>query len=240
MATVDIFTTDNKKAGDVDLDPAVFEAAVKPHLFQAEVRRQLSRRQAGTHATKNRAAVSGGGAKPFRQKGTGRARQGTIRSPQAKGGGIVFGPVPRGHEHKLNKKTRRGALRGALSWKLSESGVTVIDSLELEAYKTKQIVTMLENLGLASQSALIVIDAPNARVEASARNIPGVSVIRAEGLNVYDVLRHKALVLTKAALAAVEARLGESAGSRSAPISDGSATEGAATDGTESAEEVAE
>jgi large subunit ribosomal protein L4 len=229
MATVDVFTTDNKKTGDVDLDPAVFEAAVKPHLFQAEVRRQLSLRQAGTHATKNRAAVSGGGTKPFRQKGTGRARQGTIRAPQAAGGGIVFGPVPRGHGHKLNKKTRRGALRGALSWKLAESEVKVIDSLEIEEYKTKQIAEMLGNLGLTGQSVLIVIDAPNARVEASARNLPGVSVIRAEGLNVYDVLRHKTLVLTKAALAAVEARLGESV------ESDGASSHRSAT-----AEEAAE
>ena len=209
MASVEIVTVDNKKAGSVDLSAAVFEATVKPHLFQAEVRRQLAGRRAGTHSTKNRALVSGGGAKPYKQKGTGRARQGTRRAPQFAGGGIAFGPVPRNHTHKLNKKTRRAALRGALSWKFAESQIRVLESLDCEDYKTKRIVEILNGLGLEGKTVLIVIDEPSATVEASARNIPGVDVIRSEGLNVYDVLRHKALVFTKASIAALDVRLSD-------------------------------
>ncbi|MDJ0849655.1 MAG: 50S ribosomal protein L4 [Myxococcota bacterium] len=212
MATLDVLTVENKKAGSVELSPVVFEAAVKPHLFHAEVRRQLARRRAGTHSTKNRSAVSGGGAKPWRQKGTGRARQGTNRAPQWAGGGVVFGPVPRSYEHSLPKKARRAALRGALSQRLQEGGVTVLETLELDAYKTRRVVEILGSLGLGGSKVLIVIDEANPRVERSARNIHGVGVIRAEGLNVYDVLRHDKLVMTRAALEAVERRLGGATG----------------------------
>ncbi len=208
MATLDVLTVENKKAGSVELSSAVFEAAVKPHLFHAEVRRQLARRRAGTHSTKNRSAVSGGGSKPWRQKGTGRARQGTNRAPQWAGGGVVFGPVPRTYEHSLPKKVRRAALRGALSQRVQEGAVTVLEALELDAYKTKRVVEILGGLGLGGSKVLIVIDEPNAYVERSARNLHGVGVIRAGGLNVYDVLRHDKLVMTRAALAAVEERLG--------------------------------
>ncbi len=208
MATLDVLTVENKKAGSVELSSAVFEAAVKPHLFHAEVRRQLARRRAGTHSTKNRSAVSGGGSKPWRQKGTGRARQGTNRAPQWAGGGVVFGPVPRSYEHSLPKKVRRAALRGALSQRVQEGAVTVLEALELDAYKTKRVVEILGGLGLGGSKVLIVIDEPNAYVERSARNLHGVGVIRAGGLNVYDVLRHDKLVMTRAALAAVEERLG--------------------------------
>ncbi len=208
MATLDVLTVENKKAGSVELSPAVFEAAVKPHLFHAEVRRQLARRRAGTHSTKNRSAVSGGGSKPWRQKGTGRARQGTNRAPQWAGGGVVFGPVPRSYEHSLPKKVRRAALRGALSQRLQEGAVTVLEALELDAYKTKRVVEIRGGLGLGGCTVLSVIDEPNAYVERSARNLHGVGVIRAGGLNVYDVLRHDKLVMTRAALAAVEERLG--------------------------------
>jgi large subunit ribosomal protein L4 len=211
MATMDVISTDNKSTGSVDLDPAIFEVVVKKHLFHAEVNRQLAKRRAGTHATKNRAAVSGGGAKPYRQKGTGRARQGTTRAPQFKGGGIPFGPVPHGHETKLNKKARKAALRGALSFKLNEEHVKVLDSLELDGFKTKAIVEMLSAIGLTGQRVLIVIEDANPTVETSVRNIPGISVIRSAGLNVYDVLRHETLLFTKAALDAVSARLGSGA-----------------------------
>ncbi|MBW2273320.1 MAG: 50S ribosomal protein L4 [Deltaproteobacteria bacterium] len=206
---MDIVTTENQKAGSVELSPVVFEATVKPHLFQAEVRRQLALRRAGTHSSKNRSRVSGGGAKPYRQKGTGRARQGTTRAPQWAGGGVAFGPVPRGHEHKLNKKTRRAALRSALSARLAESAITVVDALELAEFKTRRVMELLDGLGLAGESVLIVISEPSATIEASARNIPKVSVLRAAGLNVYDVLRHSKLLFTKAAVEAVEVRLGE-------------------------------
>ena len=211
MATIDVVNLENKKAGSMDLSSAVFEKEVKPHLYHAEVRRQLSARRAGTHSTKNRALVSGGGAKPYRQKGTGRARQGTIRAPQFAGGGVGFGPVPRGYSHKLPKKMRRAALLSALSQQLQESALTVVDDLQLEEFKTKRIAGILSSLGLAADSTLIVIDEPNAMVEASTRNLPGVSVIRSEGVNVYDLLRHKSILMTKAAVEKLQARLADSA-----------------------------
>ena len=208
MATIEVVTQENGKAGTVDLDPVVFEAPVKPHLFHAEVRRQLAARRQGTHRTKNRAAVSGGGAKPWRQKGTGRARQGTSRAPQWKGGGVVFGPVPRGHAHALPKKVRRAALRGALSVRLGEGAVTVVESLELGEYKPRRVVELLAAIGLAGESVLIVIETADAQFQKSARNLPGVTVLRAGGVNVYDVLRHSRLLMTKAAATAVAGRLG--------------------------------
>ena len=214
MASLDIRSVDatgkNSTSGALDLNPAVFEAAIRPHLVQAEVRRQLAARRAGTHSTKNRAMVSGGGAKPYRQKGTGRARQGTTRATQFAGGGITFGPVPRNYAHKLNKKTRRAALRSALSWKLVHEQLHVVEALEVDGFSTKRMVEILTGMGVNGKTLLIVLDAPNPTVEASARNLPGVDVIRAEGLNVYDVLRHKNLLLTRDAVAAVEARLVES------------------------------
>ena len=207
MATIDVVNLDNKKAGSLDLSSAVFESEVRPHLYHAEVRRQLAERRAGTHSTKNRALVSGGGAKPYRQKGTGRARQGTTRAPQFAGGGVVFGPVPRGYAHKLPKKMRRAALLSALSQQLQESTLTVVEDLQLENYNTKRIVEVLASLGLSPTSTLIVIDEPNPTVEASARNLPGVSVIRSEGVNVYDLLRHKSVLMTRAAVEKLQARL---------------------------------
>ncbi len=208
MASLDVVTVENKKAGSVELSAVVFEAAVKPHLFQAEVRRQLAARRAGTHSTRNRAAVSGGGSKPWRQKGTGRARQGTIRAAQWSGGGSVFGPVPRSHEHALPKKMRRAALRGTLSQRLNEGAVTVLEVLEVDGYRTRRVLEILAGLGLGGEKVLIVIDEPNPTAERSARNLPGVTVLRAAGLNVFDVLRHDKLVITRAGLEAVERRLG--------------------------------
>jgi large subunit ribosomal protein L4 len=212
MATVNVVSAGNKKAGSVDLDPTVFEAPVRPHLFHAEVRRQLAKRRSGTHSTKNRAAVSGGGIKPWKQKGTGRARQGTIRAPQWAGGGIVFGPVPRSYEHDLPKKLRRAALRAALSHKLREGAITVLDAFGLEEYKTKRVAQLLRDLSLADAPVLIVIAAEDPHLERSARNLPGVSVLRVAGLNVYDVLRHARLLITKDAVAAIAQRLGAGRG----------------------------
>jgi len=207
MATIDVVNLENKKAGSLDLSAAVFEKEVKPHLYHAEVRRQLAERRAGTHSTKNRALVSGGGAKPYRQKGTGRARQGTIRAPQFAGGGVVFGPVPRGYSHKLPKKMRRAALLSALSQQILDSTLTVVEELQVEDYKTKRIAEILSSLGLAEGSTLIVIEGPDPMIEASARNLPGVSVIRCEGVNVYDLLRHKNVLMTRAAVEKIQARL---------------------------------
>ena len=208
MATLDVVTTENKKAGTVDLAAAIFEVKVKPDLLHAEVTRQLAARHTGTHSTKNRAAVSGGGSKPCKQKGTGRARQGTTRAPQWAGGGSAFGPVPRSYDHKLPKKVRRAALRCALSQRLEEAAITVIDSLEIGEYKTKRVAEILGALGIEGGGVLIVIDAEDAHIERSARNLPRVKVLRAAGLNVYDVLRYPSLVLTSAAVAAIDARLG--------------------------------
>ena len=208
MATLDVVTIENKKAGSVDVSPAVFEAAVKPHLVHAEVRRQLAKRRRGNHSTRNRAATSGGGDKPWRQKGTGRARQGTIRAPQWSGGGVVFGPVPRSYQHSVPKKVRRAALCSALSHRLSEGAITVVDELSLDGYRTKRVLEILRSLELADAGVLIVIDAADAFVERSARNLRGVGVLRVAGLNVYDVLRHPRLLVTRAALAAIEDRLG--------------------------------
>ena len=212
MAKVDVVTAGNKKAGSVELDPSVFEAPVREHLFHAEVRRQLARRRRGTHSTKNRAAVSGGGIKPWKQKGTGRARQGTIRAPQWAGGGVVFGPVPRSYEHALPKKVRRAALLGALSQQHREGNVKVVDAIGLSEYKTKRVAQLLSDLALAEAKVLIVIDAADPFVERSARNLPNVSVLRVAGLNVYDVLRHGKLLFTKAAVAATTQRLRGAAG----------------------------
>jgi large subunit ribosomal protein L4 len=208
MASVNVVGVQGEKAGSVELDPVVFEAPVKPHLFHAEVRRQMSARRSGTHSTKNRAAVSGGGAKPFRQKGTGRARQGTTRAPQFHGGGVVFGPVPRSYHQKLPKKVRRAALRAALSLRLREEAVTVVEAFGLEEYSTKRMVDILTALGVMGDSVLIVLESSDPHVERSARNLPLVGVIRAEGLNVYDVLRHRQILLTREAALSVQSRLG--------------------------------
>lgn len=209
MATLELRQTDGTRGASVELDPAVFEAVVKPHLFHAEVRRQLARRRGGNHATKNRAGVSGGGIKPWRQKGTGRARQGSIRAPQWAGGGTVFGPVPRSYAHVLPKKVRRAALRSALSLRLREGKLAGVEALGLEHPRTKLLVEALAGLGLAEGSLLIVIEAPDRNLELAARNLPGVDVLRAEGLNVYDLLRHEHVLLTQAALTRVHERLGE-------------------------------
>jgi len=209
MATLDVQTTGKGKGGTVELDPAVFEARVRPHLFHAEVRRQLAARRAGTHATKNRSRVSGGGAKPYRQKGTGRARQGTTRAPQWAGGGVVFGPVPRSYEHKLTKKMRREAMRSALSQRFAEGAVTVVDELALEDGKTRELVARLQALGVGERSVLIVIADADEKIERASRNLARADVIRAPGLNVYDVLRHSQLLLTQGALELVQQRLGD-------------------------------
>jgi large subunit ribosomal protein L4 len=209
MATLDVVTMENEGAGAVDVSPAVFEAPVKPHLFHAEVRRQLAKRQRGTHSSKNRSAVSGGGSKPWRQKGTGRSRQGTTRAVQWAGGGVAFGPVPRSHEHALPKKVRRAALRGALSHRLREKAITVVEEFSLDGYKTRRVAEILRGLELSDTGVLIVIDQADPVVERSARNLKGVTVLRVAGLNVYDVLRHPKLLLTKAAVAAIQERFAE-------------------------------
>jgi large subunit ribosomal protein L4 len=211
MASLDVKSIENQVSGSLELDPAIFEAEIRRDLFHAEVRRQLAARRTGTHSSLNRAGVSGGGAKPYRQKGTGRARQGTIRAPQWAGGGAVFGPVPRGYGHKLPKKVRAAALRSALSLRHSEEAVTVVTEFSFDSFKTKAVSQVLQALELGGASVLVVIDEPDEFLEVSARNLPGVSVVRAEGLNVYDVLRHKQLLVTQAAMGVIGERLARSA-----------------------------
>lgn len=195
-------------AGSVELDARVFEARVRPHLLHAEVRRQLARRRVGTHSTKNRHEVSGGGAKPWRQKGTGHARQGSRRSPQWAGGGVVFGPVPRDYEHALNKRQRRAALCGALSLRREQGTLHVVDTLAQDAFGTKRMAETLRGLGFdESRGVLVVLQSADATVERSIRNLPWARVLRVEGLNVYDVLRCPNLLLTRGALEALERRL---------------------------------
>jgi large subunit ribosomal protein L4 len=210
MATQDVVTTANKKSGSVDLNPAVFGVPVRSDLFHAEVKRQLAKRRSGTHSTKNRTAVSGGGAKPYRQKGTGRARQGTTRAAQFAGGGVVFGPVPRKYEHSLPKKVRKLALCSALSHRVAEGDLTVVDSLSVDGYKTREVVAILEALSLGGTGVLIVIAEADEMLQRSARNLQGVTVQLAAGLNTYDVLRHAKLLATQDAISALEARFGAS------------------------------
>ena len=205
MPTVNIYTTGKKKKGSIDLDESVFGAEVREHLFHALVRYQLAARRAGTHATKGRAQVAGGGKKPYRQKGTGRARQGTRRAPQFRGGGVVHGPHPRSHAHKLNKKTRAAALRSALSRRTEENALTVFDKFEFKEIKTKNFIKVLNTFKM--DDLLLVISEKDETVMRSARNIPGVTVLPACGLNVYDILKHRNLALTSAAVEAVTERL---------------------------------
>ncbi len=196
----------NQSVGSVTL-PAVFETRVNDAVLFEQVLAQLASRRAGTHATKTRAFVSGGGKKPWKQKGTGRARAGSNRSPIWRGGAIVFGPQPRSYEYRLPSSTRRHALASALAQKARDGQLTVVDRIEFEQPKTREMAALLAGLGLAD-SALVVIAGRDRNVELSARNLPRVLVLPVEGINVYDILRHKNLVVAQDALAAIEARLG--------------------------------
>lgn len=206
MATFDVYNWDCEKVSTVDLSDGVFGTDVKDHLLYSVVRYQMARRRQGTHAVKGRSMVSGGGRKPFKQKGTGRARAGTTRAPHWRGGGVVFGPVTRDHGFKLNKKVRAAALRSALSRRSQESAVFVLDTFDVPGAKTAQVAALLGRLELTD--ALIVLEGDNETGRRSARNLPGVTVVPPEGLNVYDILNRKAIVMTKAAAVAIDARLG--------------------------------
>jgi large subunit ribosomal protein L4 len=188
-----------------ELKEEIFGAKVRPHLLQQVVVMQLNNRRSGTAATKNRALVRGGGKKPWRQKGTGRARAGSIRSPLWVGGGTVFGPQPKEYFYRLPRTARREALLSALSLKREEGKLIVIDKIELGAIKTKLVLRMLAELKVSQ--ALIVIADRDEKVELAARNLPKVKVLRASGLNVYDLLRYEHLVLTEGALRVIEGRL---------------------------------
>ncbi|MDR4888449.1 50S ribosomal protein L4 [Bacillus timonensis] len=203
MPKVSLYNQTGSAVGEIELNDSVF--GVEPNqqvLFDAVIMQRASLRQ-GTHKTKIRSEVAGGGRKPWRQKGTGRARQGSIRSPQWRGGGTVFGPTPRSYSYKLPKKVRRLAIKSALSTKVLEENILVLDNLVLEAPKTKDMVAVLKGLNV-ERKALIVTADVNEAVELSARNIPGVTVVAANGVSVLDVLNHDKLVITKAAVEKVE------------------------------------
>ena len=191
--------------GEVDL-PEAFREKSRSHLLYEVVQSQLASRRAGTHATKTRAFVSGGGKKPWRQKGTGRARAGSSRSPLWAGGATVFGPQPRDYSYRLPARARRTALRAAIADRQRSGALLVIDQIELAEAKTKRVVEMLAALGLAG-SVLIVTAGRDEALERAARNLPRVKVLRCEGVNVADVLRHQSLVLTSAALPALAERV---------------------------------
>jgi len=205
MATVDVYSMDKKKVGSVDLDDTIFGADVKSHLLHAAVRYQLAKRRQGTHAVKRRSDVRGGGKKPYKQKGTGRARQGTIRAPQWRGGGVVFGPEPRDHSIGMNKKERRTALCCALSKRVADDAVVVLDDFGFDAPKTKQVVAFLERFGLGD--ALLVLAEGDEIVTRSARNLSNVTVLPSAGVNVYDILLRDSLVITQGAVEALTKRL---------------------------------
>ncbi len=187
------------------LPESIFGVPIRPHLLHQTVIMQLNNRRSGTASTKTRGLVRGSGRKPWRQKGTGRARVGSIRSPLWTGGGTTFGPQPRDYSYRLPKKARREALLSALSLRRQDEKIIVIDKLELAEIKTKLMLEVLKNLGV--ESALIVIHESDEKVERSARNLGTVKVLRAEGLNVYDILRYEHLVLTEQALGVIEERL---------------------------------
>ena len=206
MPTVTLFKQDGTQNGDVTLNDAIF--GIEPNeavIFDAITMQRASLRQ-GTHAVKNRSAVRGGGRKPWRQKGTGRARQGSIRSPQWRGGGTVFGPTPRSYSYKLPRKVRRLAIKSVLSAKAISEDVIVLDGLNFDAPKTKEFRAVLNNLN-AGKKALVVLEDDNEFAKLSARNIPGVKVVTPNNVSVLDVVAHDSLILTKTALDKVEGAL---------------------------------
>ena len=203
MPKVTLFKQDGSKNGDVELNETVF--GIEPNnnvIFDAVLMQRASMRQ-GTHAVKNRSAVRGGGKKPWRQKGTGRARQGSIRSPQWVGGGTVFGPTPRSYAYKLPRKVRRLAIKSVLSQKVLDEGLVVVDELKFEQPRTKAFAEVLSNLDVNSK-VLVVLEDDNTNAALAARNLKNVTVIPAKGLNVLDVINNDKMVITKGALSQVE------------------------------------
>ncbi len=202
----DVISLENKKVGSIDLDEAVFGVPVRADILGRMVNWQLAKRRAGTHKVKTMAEVRGTTAKPFKQKGTGRARQGSVRAPQLRGGGVSFGPVVRSHAHKLPKKVRLLALRTALSAKQSEGKLVVLDSAKMKNAKTKELADTLEKLGLVS--ALVIDGAElDLNFALASRTIIGLAVLPSQGANVHDILRRDTLVLTKDAVANLVERL---------------------------------
>lgn len=203
MANIDVLTKEGTKVNSIELNQDIFGIEPNQHVLFEAVNLQRASLRRGTHSVKNRAAVRGGGKKPFRQKGTGNARQGTIRAPHYRGGGVVFGPTPRSYSYKMPKKMRRLALRSALSAKANEEAVTVVDNLTLDAPKTKDFLAILNNLK-ADRKALLVLEAEDANIELSIRNLQGVTLLTPEELNVLDILSADRVIFTEGAIKKAE------------------------------------
>ena len=202
MANVSVYNIEGKEVGSIELNDAVFGVEVNEHLVHMAVVNQLANNRQGTQSAKTRSEVSGGGRKPWRQKGTGHARPGSTRAPQWTGGGIVFAPKPRDYSFKMNKKEKRIALLSALSSKVAESKIVVLDEFKLDEIKTKKFVEVMNNLKV--ENALVVLEGENKNVVLSGRNIPSVKVTATNEINTYDVLKYTTLVVTKAAVEKLE------------------------------------
>ena len=202
MANVKVYNIEGKEVGTIELNDAIFGVEVNEHLMHMAVVQQLANKRQGTQKAKTRSEVSGGGRKPWRQKGTGHARQGSTRAPQWTGGGVVFAPTPRDYSFKLNKKEKRAALKSALSSRVEENKFIVVDEMKFEEIKTKNFQTMLNNLSVAK--ALVVIEEGNTNAVLSARNIADVKTAGTNTINVYDILKYNTVIVSKAALTTIE------------------------------------
>ena len=202
MANVSVFNMEGKEVGTIELNDAVFGVEVNEHLVHMAVVQQLANNRQGTQKAKTRAEVSGGGRKPWRQKGTGHARQGSIRAPQWKGGGVVFAPVPRDYSFKMNKKEKQAALKGALSDKVANGKLIVVDELKFDEIKTKNFVNVMNNLKV--EKGLVVLADNDVNVVMSGRNVEDVNTTLVNSINVYDIVNAKTLVLTKDAVSKIE------------------------------------
>ncbi len=202
MANVSVYNMEGKEVGKMDLNDAVFGVEINEHLVHMAIVQNLANKRQGTQKAKTRAEVSGGGRKPWRQKGTGHARQGSTRAPQWKGGGVVFAPTPRDYSFKLNKKEKRAALKSVLTSRVQDNKLIVLDELKFDAIKTKEFKKVMDNLKVSK--AMVVIGGQDENVILSARNLPTVNTAVAENINVYDILKGDTLVLTKDAVAKIE------------------------------------
>ena len=202
MAKVAVYNMEGKEVDSIELNDSIFGVEINEHLVHMAVLQQLANNRQGTQKAKTRSEVRGGGRKPWRQKGTGHARQGSTRSPQWTGGGVVFAPVPRDYSFKLNKKEKRAALKSALTSRVAENKFVVVDELKLDEIKTKKFAEVLKNLQV--EKALVVLNEMDKNVIASAANIPTVKTAQTNELNVFDVLKYDTVVVTKAAVATIE------------------------------------
>ena len=202
MANITVYDMEGKEAGTMDLNDAVFAVKVNEHLMHQAARLQLANKRQGTQKAKTRSEVRGGGRKPWRQKGTGHARQGSIRAPQWTGGGMVFAPVPRDYSFKMNKKEKAGAMKSALTSRVNEEKLVVLDSLKFDEIKTKKMVAVLDALKV--DKALVVLDGENDNVALSARNIENVRTVPVNSMSVYDILKYETVITTKDAVSKIE------------------------------------